>query len=202
MQHVELGSPSSWGSTPPGRCATGSPGRDRCGERPGPGTSDAQRTAELERENRELRTSNAILRSASLVGWTGDPYDNALAEAFNSLFKAGSSATVAPPGAASTISRSPTPSTPTGSTADACTARSAWSYRPCSRTTTTGTTRPRLPSRQFPASTEPGTRQTPVNGSLAGSSSRLDRTPGEAYRRWTHDRARARAQRHHDRRAR
>ncbi len=96
MQHVELGSPSSWGSTPPGRCATGSPGRDRCGERPGPGTSDAQRTAELERENRELRTSNAILRSASLVGWTGDPYDNALAEAFNSLFKAGSSATVAP----------------------------------------------------------------------------------------------------------
>ena len=35
------------------------------GERPGTSTSDAQRIAELERENRELRRSNAILRSAS-----------------------------------------------------------------------------------------------------------------------------------------
>lgn len=35
------------------------------GDRPGTSTSDAQRLAELERENRELRRSNAILRSAS-----------------------------------------------------------------------------------------------------------------------------------------
>jgi transposase len=35
------------------------------GDRPGTTTSDAQRVAELERENRELRRANAILRSAS-----------------------------------------------------------------------------------------------------------------------------------------
>ncbi len=35
------------------------------GRRPGSTTSDAQRLVELERENRELRRSNAILRSAS-----------------------------------------------------------------------------------------------------------------------------------------
>ena len=35
------------------------------GERPGTSTNDAQRIVELERENRELRRSNAILRSAS-----------------------------------------------------------------------------------------------------------------------------------------
>ncbi len=35
------------------------------GDRPGTSTSDAQRLVELERENRELRRSNAILRSAS-----------------------------------------------------------------------------------------------------------------------------------------
>ena len=35
------------------------------GDRPGTSASDAQRLAELERENRELRRSNAILRSAS-----------------------------------------------------------------------------------------------------------------------------------------
>lgn len=35
------------------------------GDRPGTTTSAAQRLAELERENRELRRSNAILRSAS-----------------------------------------------------------------------------------------------------------------------------------------
>ncbi len=69
-----------------------------------------------------------------------------------------SSATAAP-GEASTISRSPPPNTSTGSTTDACTPRSAWSHRPSSRTTTTGTTPPRLPSeRQFRASTELDTR--------------------------------------------
>lgn len=35
------------------------------GDRPGTTSSDAQRPAELERENRELRRANAILRSAS-----------------------------------------------------------------------------------------------------------------------------------------
>jgi transposase len=35
------------------------------GERPGTSTSDAQRIAELERENRELRRSNEILKAAS-----------------------------------------------------------------------------------------------------------------------------------------
>lgn len=35
------------------------------GERPGTTTSDGARVAELERENRELRRANAILRSAS-----------------------------------------------------------------------------------------------------------------------------------------
>jgi transposase len=36
------------------------------GDRPGTTTSDAQRLAELERENRELRRANAILKSASV----------------------------------------------------------------------------------------------------------------------------------------
>jgi len=35
------------------------------GDRPGPTTPDAQRLAELEREVRELRRANAILKSAS-----------------------------------------------------------------------------------------------------------------------------------------
>jgi transposase len=35
------------------------------GERPGPTTDDRARLAQLERENRELRRANAILRTAS-----------------------------------------------------------------------------------------------------------------------------------------
>jgi transposase len=35
------------------------------GERPGTTTSDAERIRELERENRELRRANEILKSAS-----------------------------------------------------------------------------------------------------------------------------------------
>lgn len=35
------------------------------GKRPGTSTSDAQRIAELERENRELRRANEILKAAS-----------------------------------------------------------------------------------------------------------------------------------------
>lgn len=36
------------------------------GQRPGTSTADAQRTAGLERENRELRRANGILRAASV----------------------------------------------------------------------------------------------------------------------------------------
>ena len=36
------------------------------GDRPGTTSSDAQRIAQLERENRELRRANAILKSASI----------------------------------------------------------------------------------------------------------------------------------------
>lgn len=90
------------------------------------------------------------------VGSTSDAYDNALAEAFNSLFKAELVRSKGP-GRASTTSRSPPRSTSTGSTTDACTVRSAWSHRPSSKTPTTGTIPCRLPSRrQFRASTEPG----------------------------------------------
>jgi transposase len=37
------------------------------GERPGTSSGDAQRMAELEQENRELKRANAILRSASTL---------------------------------------------------------------------------------------------------------------------------------------
>src|SRR4051794_38573821 len=68
------------------------------------------------------------------VGSTGDSYDNALAEAFNSLFKA-ELVRNRGRGRASTTWRSPSPSTSTGSTTAGCTARSAWSHRPSTRTT-------------------------------------------------------------------
>ena len=40
------------------------------GGRAGTSSADAQRIAELERENRELRRANSILRSASASMWT------------------------------------------------------------------------------------------------------------------------------------
>lgn len=58
------------------------------------------------------------------VGSTGDSYDNALAEAFNSLFRRSLSAT-AGPGRASTRSRARPRSKSTGSITDGSTARSA-----------------------------------------------------------------------------
>jgi transposase InsO family protein len=58
------------------------------------------------------------------VGSTGDSHDNALAEAFHSLFKAELVRNMGPAGASRT-SRSPWAITSTGSTTDACTARSA-----------------------------------------------------------------------------
>ena len=59
------GSASSWASTPR-RCATGSP-RPRSTKATGraPRPMTRTRLAELERENRELRRANAILKSAS-----------------------------------------------------------------------------------------------------------------------------------------
>ena len=56
---------SSWGSTPR-RCATGSQQAEIDeGHRPGVTTAEAQRIAELEREVKELRRANEILRTAS-----------------------------------------------------------------------------------------------------------------------------------------
>jgi len=69
------------------------------------------------------------------VGTKGDSYDNAMAEAFNSLFKPNWSAT-ADPGRTSTTSRSRSPSTSTGSTSDASTARSDSSHQSSTRPST------------------------------------------------------------------
>ncbi len=92
------------------------------------------------------------------VGSTGDSYDNALAEAFNSLFKG---ELVRNKGAWKSIDEleiAVSEHTSTGSTTGACTARSDSSHQSSSKTTTTGRTPPRLPSRrQLGASTEPGT---------------------------------------------
>jgi putative transposase len=66
----------------------------------------------------------AEVGAVASVGSRGDSYDNALAEAFNSLFKAELVRNKGP-GRTSTTSRSPSPSTSTGSTTDDCTARSA-----------------------------------------------------------------------------
>jgi len=81
------------------------------------------------------------------VGSTGDSYHNALAEAFNSLFKA-ELVRNKDPGSPSTTSRSSSPNTSTGSTTDGSTARSAPSHPSTSRTITTDTTPSRLPSRR------------------------------------------------------
>lgn len=91
------------------------------------------------------------------VGSVGDSYDNAMAEAFNSLFKANSSATK-DRGPASTISNSPWPSTSTGTTTAGCTANSGRSHPSSTRPYTQ--TRPspgNPPKRENPAPTKPGT---------------------------------------------
>ena len=95
------------------------------------------------------------------VGSTGDSYDNALVEAFNSLFKAELVRNKGPWRSIDDLEIAVAEYID-WSTTDACTARSAWCHRPSQRTTTTGTTPPRLPSaRQFRASTELGARQHP-----------------------------------------
>lgn len=43
----------------------GGQGEIDVGHRPGPSSSDAERLTQLERDNRELRRANAVLRSAS-----------------------------------------------------------------------------------------------------------------------------------------
>ncbi|MDH6629560.1 transposase InsO family protein [Streptomyces sp. LBL] len=75
------------------------------------------------------RLDEAEAETVASVGSKGDSYDNALAEAFNSLFKAELIRNKAP-GPASTMSRSPSPSTSTGSTGDASTASSGTSPPP------------------------------------------------------------------------
>lgn len=66
------------------------------------------------------------------VGSRGDSYDDSLAEAFNSLFKAEliRDRLKGPLGDESATSRSLSPSTATYSTTGECTSRSATSYRP------------------------------------------------------------------------
>jgi transposase-like protein len=55
----------SVGYQPGDPAGVGGPGGDRRAARPGATSEDAARIAALERENRELRRANAILRSAS-----------------------------------------------------------------------------------------------------------------------------------------
>ena len=64
------------------------------GKRSGLSSSERDRLKELERENRELKRANEILRKASAlagaepsVGSVGDSYDNALAETIIGLYK-------------------------------------------------------------------------------------------------------------------
>ncbi|GGO24967.1 hypothetical protein GCM10011574_55910 [Microbispora bryophytorum] len=68
------------------------------------------------------------------VGSKGDSYDNALAEAFNSVFKAELIRNKGP-GEASTMSRSLSPSTSTGTTTAGCTGSYASSRRSSTRPT-------------------------------------------------------------------
>ncbi len=55
---------SSWALTRT-RCGAGHPAEVDDGARPGTTSSDVQRLAQLEREVKELRRANSILRSAS-----------------------------------------------------------------------------------------------------------------------------------------
>ena len=93
------------------------------------------------------------------VGSIGDSYDNAMAEALNSLFKAELVRNKGPWTGIDDLEIAVAEYIDWFNTA-ACTARSASSRRPSTRTTTTVTTSPRPPSaRQFRASTEPGAGQ-------------------------------------------
>ena len=94
------------------------------------------------------------------VGSTGDSYDNALAEALNSLFKAELVRNLGPWKSIDDLEIAVDENIDWFSTTAACTVRSASSHPSSSKTITTGTTPRRLPSmRHFRASTEPGTRQ-------------------------------------------
>ncbi len=87
------------------------------------------------------------------VGSRGDSYDNAMAEAFNSLFKAELSATEAP-GTASTISSTPSRNTSTGTTIAVSTDNSATSL-PSSSKPSIGSPPPPANGRP-PAPNKPG----------------------------------------------
>ena len=90
------------------------------------------------------------------VGSKGDSYDNAAAEAFNSLYKSELIRNRGPWAGVTDVEIA-TASTSTGSTTAACTARSGTSPRSSTRTTTTLQTRPAQPSSPQPGvSTKPG----------------------------------------------
>lgn len=106
------------------------------------------------------------------IGSKGDSYDNAMAEAFNSLFKGECirNPTMRPKAAGhqSATSKSPSPNTSTGSTTEASMARSGTSHPSSSRPHTGHPTSPsatlenRFPSEPVPdnqASTKPGALQ-------------------------------------------
>ena len=80
---------------------------------------------------RAIRYSQRLAEAGAVasVGSKGDSYDNAMAEAFNSLYKAELVRNKGP-GAASTASRWPPSNTSTGTTTDACTASSDTSHPP------------------------------------------------------------------------
>jgi len=95
------------------------------------------------------------------VGSTGDSYDNALAEAFNSLFKAELVRNKGPWSGIDDLEIAVAEYID-WSTTDACTARSGWSHPSSSRPSTTVRTPPRHPPRRhYRASTKPGAGQTP-----------------------------------------
>ena len=112
----------TWPSTPwRWACGTGQrAGRDSTGLI-GPTTAIREFSIVAVRYTQRLAEAGAV----ASVGSTGDSYDNALAEAFNSLFKAELIRNKGPVEEASTTSRSRSLSTSTGSTIAGSTARSA-----------------------------------------------------------------------------
>ena len=89
------------------------------------------------------------------VGSTGDSYDNAMAEAFNSPFKAELLRNRGPWKNIDDLEIA------VAEYIDAYTASSAWSHRLSTRATTATAVSPRRPApREITPSTKPGTRQT------------------------------------------
>ncbi|HEX2942129.1 MAG TPA: IS3 family transposase, partial [Rhodopila sp.] len=113
----------------------------------------------------------AEAEAVASVGSKGDSYDNAMAEAFNSLFKAecirNPSCAPRAAGSPSSTSNWPSPNTSTSSTTAAYTARSDWSRQQSSRSTTGQATRRRPTLRPSPSGTE--TSETSLHQTRGGS---------------------------------